>query len=48
MQIGANGERKQFDSVSTVMKQLQVGRQTLYSAIEHGYILKGFRWEFVL
>lgn len=46
IQIGFDGTERRFTTVKQVTKEFQVGRKSLFSAIEHEYILKGFRWKF--
>lgn len=42
--VDKDGNVKSYSSVSAVLKEFQMSRSTLYSAIEEKYALRGFMW----
>lgn len=46
IQIGADGTEKKYANITQVTNQFHIGRKTLFDAIEHEYLLQGFKWKF--
>ena len=44
--IDAKGNIKMYGSAQAVIREIKVGRKTLYDAIQYEYILKGYKWKF--